>query len=115
MENPVTNDDIPRVRVNAAFRVTKIVALKIGGGIGSFDWEIRHSPNANDQGVGTLIKGDTGTSNETTGDEFLPPSFDSGDPTTVPADDWIWMELPSVSTGLARPVACTVMVFGFEV
>ena len=112
VENPVTNDDIPRFYVARAFRVQEIRALKIGGS-GSFSWELRHSVNANDQGAGTLIESDAGVNNETTGVQYLPP-FDPGDPTTIPAGDWVWLELPVVSTGLARPVAIIVQMIGVE-
>jgi len=112
VENPVTGDDIPRFFVARAFLVQEIRALKIQGS-GTFDWEIRYSPNANDQGVGTLLESDTGVNNETTGVQYLPP-FDPGDPTIIPAGDWVWLELPLVSTGLSRPVAVLLQLIGVE-
>ena len=113
IENPVQGDDVPRHKMPHAFTVERIVVLKIGG-TGTFDWELRYSPNGNDQGAGTLIRAAAGENNETTGNEYLPPSFPSGDPTIIPADDWIWLELTAVSTGIARPVALTVIVYGVE-
>ena len=112
IENPVSGDDIPRIRMDRAFTVQKIVALKIGGGT-SFDWELRFSPDASDIGAGTLLESDTGVSNNTTGVEYLPP-FDPGDPATIPADDWLWLELPVVPTGFSRPTAITVIAYGVE-
>lgn len=112
IENPVTGDDIPRFFVLKRFLVQEIRALKIQG-TGTFDWELRHSPNANDQGVGTLIESDAGVSNETTGVQYLPP-FDPGDPAIIPASDWVWLEIPGVSTGLNRPVAILVQMIGVE-
>lgn len=113
VENPVSNDDIPRLYVPRDFHVQEIRALKIGGGAGTFDWELRHDANANNTGAGTLIESDAGVSNNTTGVQYLPP-FDPGDPTIIPAGDWVWLELPSVSTGLARPVMVTVEMIGVE-
>ena len=112
VENPVGGDDIPRVRLEKAFRVDSIYALKIQG-TGTFDWELRYSPNANDQGAGTLLESDAGVSNETVGVEYLPP-FDPGNPAVIPAGDWLWLELPVVSTGLARPVAAVLVVNGTD-
>jgi hypothetical protein len=113
VENPVSGDDIPRLFVPRAFLVQEIRALKIGGGIGSFDWEIRYDPDANQTGAGTLLESDTGVSNNTTGAQYLPP-FDPGDPAIIPAANWVWLELPTVSTGLARPVAVHVQLMGVE-
>lgn len=111
VENPVSNDDIPRLFVPRLFVVEEIRALKIGGS-GSFDWEIRFSPNANDQGVGTLLHSDTGVNNETTGVQYLPPFTE--DPPHIPATNWVWLELPVVSTGLQRPVMAHVQLIGVE-
>jgi len=111
VENPVGGDDVPRWKVPRAFVVEEIIALKIGGA-GTYDWELRHSVNANDQGAGTLIHSDTGVSNETTGVVYVAGSEFT--PITVPASDWIWLELPTVSVGLARPVAATVIAVGVE-
>jgi len=111
VENPISGDDIPRLRVPRAFVVEQVIALKIGGS-GTFDFEVRFSPNANDQGAGTLIFGAVGQNNETTGNVFTPP----GDfaPVTVPTGDWIWLEIPSTSTGLSRVVMVQVQVVGVE-
>jgi len=111
VENPISNDDIPRFKVPRAFTVERIVATKFGGA-GSFDWELRHSVNANDQGAGTLIHSDTGVNNETTGVVYTTPADFAA--VTIPADDWVWLELPVVSTGLARPVAMSVQMYGSE-
>lgn len=112
VENPVTGDDLPRFFVPRAFHVQEIRALRIAG-TGTFDWELRYSPNANDQGAGTLLESDSGVSNETTGVQYLPP-FDPGDPAIIPAGDWVWLELPAVATGLARPVGVVVQMIGVE-
>lgn len=113
VENPISGDDIPRIRLPRALEVRQIIALKIGGGAGTFDWELRHDPDASNTGAGTLIESDTGVSNNTTGDEYAPP-FDPGDPTVIPANDWVWLELANVSTGLSRPVAVQVEMIGVE-
>ena len=112
VESPISGDDIPRFFVPRAFEAQEIRALKIQGG-GSFDWEIRYSPNANDQGAGTLLESGAAVTNETTGVQYLPP-FDPGDPAIVPAGNWIWLELANVSTGLSRPIAVLVEVIGVE-
>lgn len=112
VENPVSNEDIPRHFVPRALHVQEIRAIKFGG-TGTFDWEVRYSANANDQGVGTLLESDTAVSNDTTGVQYLPP-FDPGDPAIIPAGNWVWLELPVVSTGLARPVAAQVILVGVE-
>lgn len=111
VENPVPNDDIPRHRMTRAFRVDSIVALKIGGS-GTYDYELRHSPNANDQGAGTLIHSVAGVNNETTGDIDTPPGDFAA--ITIPAGDWVWLEIPAASTGLARVVAADVRMLGVE-
>lgn len=111
VENPVPNDDIPRIKIAREFIPQQIVALKIGGS-GTFDWELRFSPNANDQGAGTLLHSDAGVGNETTGITYGPPFTE--DPPNIPAGNWLWLELPVVSTGLARPVMAHVQVFGVE-
>jgi hypothetical protein len=113
VENPVSGDDIPRLFVPRDFEVQEIRALKIGGGIGTFDWEVRFSASADDVGAGTLLESDTAVSNNTTGAQYLPP-FDPGDPAVIPASNWVWLELTSVSTGLARPVAVHVQLIGVE-
>ncbi len=113
IENPISGDDIPRFFVPRAFLVQEIRALKIGGGIGTFDWEIRYSASANDQGAGTLLESDTGVTNNTTGVEYLPP-FDPGDPAIIPAGNWVWLEIPSTSTGIARLVGVIVQLVGVE-
>jgi hypothetical protein len=113
VENPVSNDDIPRLFVPRDFVVEEIRALKIGGGIGTFDWELRYSASADDTGAGTLLESDSAVSNNTTGVQYLPP-FDPGDPAIIPASNWVWLELTSVSTGLARPVAVHVQMIGVE-
>lgn len=110
VENPVSNEDIPRLFVPRNYLVQEIRALKIGGA-GTYDWELRYSPNANDQGAGTLLHSDTGVSNETTGVIYTAPF--TGGP-TIPAGDWLWLELPVVSSGLARPVMAHVQVTGVE-
>ena len=111
VENPVANDDIPRLRVPRAFVVQQVVALKIGGS-GSFDFELRFSPNADDQGAGTLIHSAAGENNTTTGNVYTPPGDFAA--VTIPAGDWVWLELPIVSTGLARPVMAHVQMVGVE-
>jgi len=111
VENPISNDDIPRLKVPRDFVVQQIVALKIGGS-GSFDWELRFSPNADDQGAGTLIHSDAGVNNTTTGVIYLPPGDFAA--VTIPADDWVWLELPVVSVGLSRPVMAHVQMTGVE-
>ena len=113
VENPVTGDDIPRVFVPRAFLVQEIRALLIGGGLASFTWELRHDADASQQGLGTLIESAVGVTNNTTGDQYLPP-FDPGDPTIIPASDWVWLELPTVTTGIARPVGSFVQMIGVE-
>lgn len=113
VENPVTGDDIPRLFVPRAFHVQEIRALKIGGGIGTFDWELRYSASADDVGAGTLLESGAAVSNNTTGVQYLPP-FDPGDPAIIPAANWVWLELTAVSTGLARPVMATVEMIGVE-
>jgi len=107
VENPVSNDDIPRLFVPRLLVVQEIRALKIGGS-GSFDFELRFSPNADDQGAGTLLQSDSGVNNTTTGVIYSGPFVD------VPAGDWLWLELPIVSSGLARPVMAHVQVVGVE-
>ena len=112
VENPVGGDDIPRLFLPRAFRVEEIRALRIGG-VGSFDWELRYGPDASQTGGATLLESDTGVTNDTGGAQYLPP-FDPGDPTTIPAANWLWLELPVVSTGLSRPVMVVVTVIGSE-
>ena len=112
VENPVQGDDVPRLKMPHAFTVQRIVVLKIGG-TGTFDWELRYSPNGNDQGAGTLLESAAGENNETDGNEYLPP-FDPGEPAVIPANDWLWLELTAVSTGIARPVAMVAIVYGVE-
>ena len=111
VENPVPGDDLPRHLVPRLFVVEEIRAIKFGGS-GTFDWELRFSPNANDQGVGALLHSDSGVSDETTGIIYSPPYIT--DPPEIPAASWLWLELPIVSTGLARPVAVQVTVVGVE-
>jgi hypothetical protein len=108
VENPISNDDIPRLFVPRLLVVEEIRALLIGGGAASFDFELRHSPNADDQGAGTLLQSDSGVNNTTTGVIYSGPFAD------VPAGDWLWLELPSVTTGLSRPVMAHVQVVGVE-
>lgn len=112
VENPISGDDIPRLFIPRALLVEEIRALRIGG-TGTFDWELRYSANANDQGAGTLIESGSAVSNETAGVQYLPP-FDPGDPTIIPASNWVWLELSNVATGLARPVAALVELIGSE-
>ena len=107
VENPVTNDDIPRLFVPRTLVVEEIRALKIGGS-GSFDFELRFSPNANDQGLGTILQSDVAVNNETTGVIYSGPFVD------VPAGDWLWLEIPSTSSGLGRIVMAHVQVIGVE-
>lgn len=111
VENPISGDDIPRIKVPRAFIVQEIIACKFGGS-GSFDFELRFSPNADDQGAGTLLHSDTGVNNTTTGESYTPPGDFAA--TTIPANNWLWLELPTVSTGLARPVMAYVQVVGVE-
>jgi hypothetical protein len=113
VETPVGGDDVPRWRVPRAFLAQTIHALLVGGGLASFDWELRYSASANDTGAGTLLESDTGVTNNTTGVLYLPP-FDPGDPAIIPAGNWIWLELPVVSVGIARPVAATLELVGVE-
>lgn len=113
LENPISADDIPRYKTIRPLLVTRIVALKIGGGAGTFDWEVRYSASANDVGAGTLLESDAGVSNNTTGVTYLPP-FDPGDPAIIPANNYFWLELANVSTGLSRPVAVEVFLWGVE-
>ena len=117
VENPVSGDDIPRWQVPRAFVVERITAIKVGG-TGTFDWELRFSAAANDQGAGTLIHSQAGVSNETTGVVYLPvtgptPPLEFA-PVTIPALNWVWLELPAVSTGIARPIAMLVQMHGVE-
>ena len=111
--NPVPGDDMLRYRFDRDFLVLKIAAGKIQG-TGTFDFELRFDANPSNQGAGTLLKSSTGITITTGWDIFLPPSFDSGDPTIIPAGDTLWLELPVVSTGLARPVAAQLQVYGVE-
>jgi hypothetical protein len=111
VENPITNDDIPRIRVPRAFVVQTIIALKIGG-TGTFDFELRHSANANDQGAGTLIHSDAAINNETTGVVYAAGVDFTA--ITVPSGDWIWLEITAASTGLARVVMAHVQAVGVE-
>ena len=107
VENPISGDDIPRHFLPNIFAPTEVRALKIQG-TGNFDFEIRYSPNANDQGAGTLLQAGSAIGNETTGVVFTGPYSD------IPAGSWIWLELSNVATGLSRPVAVTVVVIGTE-
>lgn len=112
VENPISGDDIPRFLVPREFVVEEIRALKIGGGAGTFDWELRFDADASQQGAGTLLHSDTGVANNTAGESYAPPFTE--DPPVVPADNWIWLELANVSTGLSRPVAVVVEAIGVE-
>lgn len=114
VENPISGDDIPRLYVQQDFLITEIRALKIGGGAGTFDWELRYDTDADQQGAGTLIESDTSVSNNNEGEEYLPP-FDPGAETVIPAGNWVWLELANVSTGLSRPVGVVVIMIGYEV
>lgn len=110
--NPVTGDDIERHFVPRALVVEELIAVKFGG-TGTFDFELRFSANANDQGVGTLIHSDTGVNDETTGVSYTPPGDFAA--VTLPARSWVWIELrPAVSTGLARPVGMSLVMVGVE-
>ena len=110
--NAVIGDNHHRWRMLSALAVTEITALKIGGGVGTFDYEIRHSVNADDQGAGTLIHSVAGVSNNTTGDVDTPP----GDfpAITIPAGDWVWVEITGATTGINRVVAANVYLVGLE-
>lgn len=112
VENPISGDDIPRLWVPRAFLVEEIRALRIGG-TGSFDWELRYDADAGNTGGGTLLESDTGVTNDSAGEQYLPP-FDPGAPTIIPAGNFIWLELANVSTGLSRPVMVTLFVLGRE-
>lgn len=112
IENPISGDDVPRIRVPHDFHVTQIIALKSGGS-GGYDFEVRYSASADDQGAGTLLESGTNITNNTTGDVFNPP-FDPGDPAIIPAGNWVWAELSNVATGLARPVFAMIQLHGSE-
>jgi len=111
VENPISGDDIPRLRVPRSFDVQQIIALKIGG-TGTYSFALRFSPNANDQGAGTLIHSAAAISNETTGNTYTPPGDFAA--VTVPASNWIWLEITAASTGLSRVVMAHVQVVGVE-
>ena len=95
-----------------ALAVTEIIALKIGGGFGTFDYEIRHSVSADDQGAGTLIHSVAAVSNNTTGLVHTPPGDFAA--ITIPVGDWVWVEITAATTGISRVVAANVYLVGTE-
>lgn len=103
VENPA-NENTPLLFVPHNYLVQEIRALKIGG-TGSFDWELRFSLNANDQGAGTLLHYDTGVNNDTTGVIYTAPFNE--DPPIVPSGNWLWLELSSIFTGLGAHIQLT--------
>lgn len=111
VENPISGDDVPKIRVPRDFVPEQIVAVMGPGGFGAqFDWALHFDPDASE--VGTVIHSDTGTNNQTTGDVFdVVTDFAS---VTVPAYDFIWLELSNVTASIFRPLWCLVEVHGTE-
>ena len=111
---PISGDDIPRILVPRAFRIEEIRALKLDQVSGSVDLDIRFDPDASQTGGGTLLLSVAGISNNTTGQQFLPPFAGGSGAVIVPADNHVWPELSNVSTGLARPTMFEVHLIGIE-
>ena len=114
VENPISGDDIPRFRVPRSFTVERITALAIQG-TGQLDFELRFDPFADQQGFGTLIQAGAGigsiAADRQAGRLFTVADFGV---VVIQTDDWVWLELSNVSTGLARPVAMSVVMTGVE-
>ena len=110
VENPISGDNVPRILVPRQFIAQTIRAVKLDSASGSLDWTLRFDPDASQTGGGTILHSATGLANNTTGTTTSAP-FTNG---TVPADNWLWLELANVTTGIFRPVAVMIEVIGVE-
>ncbi len=111
VENPISGDDVPKIRVPRDFVPEQIVAVMGPGGFGAqFDWELRYDSDASDTGV--VIHSDTGVNNQTTGDVYDVVTHFAA--VTVPAFEFIWLELANVTSSIFRPLWCLVEVHGTE-
>ena len=110
VENPISGDNVPRILVPREFICQIIRVVKLDSASGQIDWRVRFDPDASQVGSATILHSATGVSNNTTGVTYLPP-FTNG---TVPADNWVWLELDNVTTGIDRPVAVMVELIGVE-
>lgn len=111
IENPISGDDFPKIRVRHDFVPEQIVAVMGPGGFGAqFDWSLRFDPDVDEPG--TIIHSDTGVNNGNfgviynVGVEF--PAI------TVPAGDYLWLALENVTASIFRPLWLLVEVTGIE-
>lgn len=112
VENPISGDNIPRIKVPRLFRCQEITYLKLDSASGSVDVTIRFDPDASQTGGGTVLDARVGVTNNTTGLVIVPPF--SGGVTDIPADNFLWMELANVTTGIFRPVSFSAQLVGVE-
>lgn len=105
VENPLSNDDDPAFQTHQRLRVRRLSAVlrnpAAPPGTPQVDWTIRYA--ATRSAVGTeLVTGGTATTS-TTG--VVITSFDEE---FIPAGSWVWLELPTVTSGADRPLSFAV-------
>jgi hypothetical protein len=97
VEAPITSDEFTLANLAEEFVVGEIVGVVRGGTTPDVDYTIRHGNDRNATGTEVVTGGSTVTST-TTGDSVT--VFNSS---TLAADEFVWVELGTVSSGSDAP------------
>lgn len=96
-ENPATGDEGPGFWTDEEIILSEMRAIIQGGSSPSVTWTVRYA--ADRSAVGTeVVTGGTVSTNTTTGDAVT--VFNNG---TIPANRFVWLETPTVATGVNAP------------
>lgn len=104
--NPISADPSElRFYSEETITLSQMSAVVDGGTSPSVAWTVRYGTNKSDTGTEVVTGGSTTTSKA---GHYI-TSFDSG---TIPANNWVWLELVTVSTGANAPDSFSVTLHG---
>lgn len=96
-ESPATGDEGPGFWTDEEIVLSEMRAIIQGGATPSVTWTVRYAADRSAAGT-EVVTGGTVSTNTTTGDAVT--VFNNG---TIPANSFVWLETPTVTTGVNAP------------